>query len=181
MNNLHDTSMLLKQVSEGDADAGNELIRIYHPLLSQWARGRLPAYSRDLNETSDLVQETLIVGLRKAGEFNHRHRGAFLAYLRTILLNRIRKEIGQKKHPITLQVSQALEHSQLHQLNVQDDLLIYDEALQHLNPAQREAVVLRLEFGFSFTEIAELTDKPSANAARMYVARALEQLSEHMD
>ena len=41
----------------------------------------------------------------------------------------------------------------------------------------REAVLLRFEFGFSFQEIAEATERPSADAARVAVKRALAALA----
>jgi RNA polymerase sigma-70 factor (ECF subfamily) len=44
----------------------------------------------------------------------------------------------------------------------------------------REAVILRLEFGFSHREIADAIGSPSANAARMLVSRAVEKLARGM-
>jgi RNA polymerase sigma-70 factor (ECF subfamily) len=40
---------------------------------------------------------------------------------------------------------------------------------------------MRIEFGFTFPEIAEALGRPSANAARMTVSRALVRLAEVMD
>ena len=57
----------------------------------------------------------------------------------------------------------------------------YEAALAELSDAQQEAVILRVEFGYTFSEIAEATGSPSANAARMTVARALVRLGEAMD
>ena len=45
----------------------------------------------------------------------------------------------------------------------------------------RAAVVARVELGLSFAEIAELTDKPSADAARMTVVRGLVKLAQAME
>ena len=49
-----------------------------------------------------------------------------------------------------------------------------------LGERDREAVILRVEFGYSHEEIAEAIGSPSANAARMTVARALVRLAEEM-
>ncbi len=57
----------------------------------------------------------------------------------------------------------------------------YDDALARLPDSHREAVVLRIEMGFSFQQIADAVECPSANAARMLVARALAKLAEDID
>lgn len=41
-------------------------------------------------------------------------------------------------------------------------------------------MILRMEFGFSFEEIAAAMARPSANAARMLVHRAMAALSERL-
>jgi len=56
----------------------------------------------------------------------------------------------------------------------------YEAALVKLSNEQREAVMMRIELGFSYQQIAEAQDRPSANAARMVVARALVRLAELM-
>ena len=56
----------------------------------------------------------------------------------------------------------------------------YEEALSRLPEETQEAVILRIEFGYSYDQIAEALGKPSANAARMTVARALVHLAEVM-
>ncbi len=56
----------------------------------------------------------------------------------------------------------------------------YDAALERLKPEEREAVISRVEFDLSYAELAEVLGKPSANAARMAVVRALVRLAEEM-
>jgi len=53
----------------------------------------------------------------------------------------------------------------------------YDRALSRLPPADRDAVVARLEFGLSYQEIAAAQHRPSADAARVAVGRALLKLA----
>jgi RNA polymerase sigma-70 factor (ECF subfamily) len=57
----------------------------------------------------------------------------------------------------------------------------YEAGLAQLDPDERDAVVLRLELGFSYSEVAEALAKPSADAARMAVARALVKLAKTMN
>ncbi len=44
-----------------------------------------------------------------------------------------------------------------------------------------EAVIMRIEFGYSYPQIADAMGRTTPNAARMLVARALVQLGEDMD
>ena len=62
----------------------------------------------------------------------------------------------------------------------QETLDHYDAALQRLKPEEREAIVSRVKLGLSYAEIAEVLEKPTANAARMTVARAIMRLAEEM-
>jgi len=57
----------------------------------------------------------------------------------------------------------------------------YEAALQRLRPDEREVVVARVELGLSYQQIAATHEKPSADAARMAVSRALVRLAEEMD
>src|SRR3990172_6533693 len=70
------------------------------PRLKRWAAGRLPAWARDLAETGDLVQETVVNVLARVGEFEPKHEAALNVYLREALANRIRNEIRRaSRHP----------------------------------------------------------------------------------
>jgi RNA polymerase sigma-70 factor (ECF subfamily) len=57
----------------------------------------------------------------------------------------------------------------------------YDAALARLRPADREAIVARVELQQSYEEVAIALDKPNANAARVAVARAVKRLIQAMD
>jgi DNA-directed RNA polymerase specialized sigma24 family protein len=56
----------------------------------------------------------------------------------------------------------------------------YDRALDRLETEAREAVIARIEMGCSYAEIALALGKPSPDAARMTVSRALLKLAEEM-
>jgi AcrR family transcriptional regulator len=57
----------------------------------------------------------------------------------------------------------------------------YEAALQRVRPEDRELIVLRIEMGMSYEELAAAVGKPSANAARMSVLRALLRLGEEIE
>src|SRR4029453_2724824 len=56
----------------------------------------------------------------------------------------------------------------------------YEKALEHLKPEEREAIIARVELGYSYEELAVMLDKPSADAARKAARRALVRLAEEM-
>ena len=56
----------------------------------------------------------------------------------------------------------------------------YESALLKLSDEQQEAVILRIEFGMSYEEIARVLGRPSGNSVRMQVGRALVRLAQEM-
>jgi RNA polymerase sigma-70 factor (ECF subfamily) len=56
----------------------------------------------------------------------------------------------------------------------------YQEALARLGPEQREAIIGRVELGYTYQELAEALGKPTAEAARKTAQRALVRLVEEM-
>ena len=57
----------------------------------------------------------------------------------------------------------------------------YEAGLERLKPDERDADVGRVELGLSFAELATALGKPSPDAARMAVVRALVKLSREMN
>jgi RNA polymerase sigma-70 factor (ECF subfamily) len=56
----------------------------------------------------------------------------------------------------------------------------YEAALLRLRQDDRDLIVSRLELGLTYEEIAASSDKPTANAARSAVVRALVRLTEEL-
>ncbi|MDO8678799.1 MAG: sigma-70 family RNA polymerase sigma factor [Acidobacteriota bacterium] len=168
----------------GDTVALNRLMDRYLPRLSRWASGRLPRWARDLSDTDDLVQDTLIRSVANLEHFEARGDGALQAYLRGAVMNRIRDEIRRKRRtpalgPLDSTIASD-GHSPLETAIGSEALAKYDRALERLDAETREAVIARIEMGCSYAEIAESMGKPSADAARMTVSRALVRLAEEM-
>lgn len=175
---------LLEQAREGDASARDALIARYLPRMQRWATGRLPNWARDMADTQDLVQEAVLQVFRKLDTFEVRGEGALQAYLRQSVLNRIREELrrANRRPPRAEFDSQARDdgRSPLEEAIGQEAVERYEQALATLRPEDREAVVARVEMGYTNGEIAELLGKPSANAARMAVERAIVRLATAM-
>ena len=179
------TAILIARARVGDVDAREELFARFLPVLRQWAHRRLPFNARDLNETADLVQITLLRALNHLDRFESRGEGAFLAYLRAILLNVIRQEIRRSQRRgvhESLHETLASPYASVIERSIGvEQLERYQRALESLPEEKQHAVLLRLEFGYSYAQIAEALDKPSADAARMTVVRALEELVHMID
>jgi len=90
------TSDLLERARAGDADALEELFARHIPGLKRWASGRLPRWARDITDTTDLVQETLLETLKHLDRFECRGEGALRAYLRQAVINRIRNQLRRR-------------------------------------------------------------------------------------
>jgi len=175
------TITLLRRVRAGDAQARELLMRRYLPALRRWAHGRMPAYARDLDDTDDLVQVTLLRSLQHLNEFEAERPGAFLAYLRQTLLNEIRDQLRRHvRRPFHEAIDEALPDADLptplERISGSERLRAYETALAKLPARQQELLVMRLEFGMSFADIAAETGS-TQGAARIMVWRALQEMA----
>jgi len=182
---IESTAKLLERVRAGDRLAREHLVRRYLATLLRWGHGRLPSHARGLSDTQDLVQNTFLKALDRVGSFEPRREGAFLAYLRTILLNEVRSEIRRVvRRPGREALGEDIEDpapSPVEQAIGSAALAAYEKALDSLGAEEREGVILRIEMGFTHQQVADALGKPSADAARMLVARAMVRLVEAMD
>jgi RNA polymerase sigma-70 factor (ECF subfamily) len=184
-NGLETTVELLAQVRQGDRDALDRLIARCVPPLRRWARGRLPSAARGLLDTQDLVQDTILSSLRHLDHFESRHEGALQAYLRQAVLNRIRDEARRfGRRPAATELTDSQPSDAASPLDIaigREGVERYEAALQRLRPADREAIIGRLELQYDYQELATILGKPNANAARVAVTRALARLMEQFD
>jgi RNA polymerase sigma-70 factor (ECF subfamily) len=175
---------LLARAQAGDAAALDALMARHLSRLKRWASGRLPRWARDVADTQDLVQDTLLQTFKRIDRFESRGDGALQAYLRQGVMNRIRDEYrraGRRPAPEALD-SQAPDSaaSPLEEAIGRQAVERYEAALQRLRATDREAIIGRIEMGFTNEELARLLGKPSANAARMALERALVRLAAEM-
>jgi RNA polymerase sigma-70 factor, ECF subfamily len=178
------TTDLLQRAKSGDRAALEALIARYLPRLNSWASGRLPMRARSLLDTGDLVNETLLRTLERLDAVEVRGPGGFQAYVRSAVLNRIRDQIRWTDRRLEAGAADEI---------VADpgptplDLAIgadlagrYERALATLAQGEQQLVHLRIELDFDYEEIAAMTDRPTAAAARMATTRALRRLAEVM-
>lgn len=177
---LSTTTFLLNGLRSGDQVAVEKLMKIYQPILLRWAHGRIPQQAKSYLETMDLVQETMALAIKSKQQIQADNAGAFFCYLRTIFINQIKQELRKNK-PFHLALTTKFSQSEV--MSYEEDLnalIAYDHAIDMLSEEQKQAVVMRVEFGLSHQEIADLTGKNSPDAARIYIKRALHKLSEVM-
>ena len=179
------TFELIIKARSGDSEATERLFTRHLKPLQRWASGRLPKWARDLADTDDLVQETLLQTFKNLGDFEPRRVGALQAYLRRAVLNRLRDELRRRaRQPPTADVDgleDATARSSLEQTIGRQAIEEYEEALGRLSPAEREVIIARVEMGYTYGELAEALGKPSADAARKAARRALLRLAEEMN
>jgi RNA polymerase sigma-70 factor (ECF subfamily) len=178
------TFRLIDRARSGDQEALEQLFARYLKPLQRWARGRLPGWARDLADTDDLVQDTLLRTFRKIEGFEPRRVGALQAYLRQAVLNRIRDELRRRRRRPEMTELDGLELDgaapPLEEAIGREAIERYESALTRLRPEEREAIIARVEMGYSYEELAEALGKPSAEAARKAAERALVRLTEEM-
>jgi RNA polymerase sigma-70 factor (ECF subfamily) len=176
------TAVLIARARAGDGPAGERLFARCLPVLRRWAHHRLPRRLRDTGDTDDLVQETLLRAFRNLDTFEHRGEGAFLAYLRMILLNAVRDgmRLAEHRHR-ALPVDETIPDvspSAVEEAIGAEQLQRFEDALSQLPEIQQQAVMLRIEFGYTHAQIAEALERSSPDAARMIVTRSLARLAE---
>lgn len=175
---------LVQRAQSGDATALDRLLTRYRPRLRRWASGRLPRYARVSSDTEDLVQDALVGTIKNLKAFEDRGEWALQAYLRRAVTNRVRDEL--RKHsclPPREEMQDNVtsgEPSPLQTALSSQTFDRYERALAPLSGEERKAVVARVELGCSYAEIAAIVGKPSADAARMTVARALDKVARAM-
>lgn len=175
---LGQTAAIVARIRAGDNAARDALVRRYLPILRRWAHGRLPQAARSLNETDDLVQLTLIKALNHLDTLRLDHPGSLLFYLKQGLLNRVRDEIRSHKRRRTENGDDGAWDALPADADPRDfeQLQAYESALSHLPRRQQQLIVMRLEFGLSYAEIArECNCTP--DAARMMITRAIARLA----
>jgi len=178
---LDSTLALVTRARAGDRAALELIAERYQSALTRFAHGRMPAAVRRLVDTQDVVQVVVVRTLRRLDSIDSSLRGSLLAYLRCAVLNQIRDEIRRaqcRPSPDGLSMDMpALERDPLQQIISQEMLEQYEAALAQLPTDQQTAFMMRIEMDCGYREIAEAIGRPTAEAARGVVRRAIGTLA----
>jgi|ERR1051325_2286668 RNA polymerase sigma-70 factor (ECF subfamily) len=170
---------LLEKARAGDERALNSLWRRQGGVLRKWARGRLPRWARSLTETADVVQDVLLQTFSRLDRIDHRGKGALQAYLRQAVLNRIRDEMRRVARRPLSGPEEAAASVPSSGASPLDDALDaemeqrYKQALSVLTEEEQLLVVGRLELDYTYEQLALVSNRPTAEAARLAVRRAI--------
>jgi RNA polymerase sigma-70 factor (ECF subfamily) len=177
------TRDLLAKVREGDRDALNTLFARLVPFLQRWARGRLPRWARSGADTADLVQEALVSTFQRIDGFEPRRKHALRAYLQQAIRNRIRDSIRHCSRHASVNVDDldlVGVGTPLEEAIGEESTQRYRMALARLDPEEQELIVGRIELGYSYEQLALAAGRPTPDAARMAVKRALLRLADEI-
>jgi len=165
-----ETVELVQRAKDGDEHALEQLILRVRPRIQRWAHGRLPRGARSMLDTVDIVQDVLVSSVRHLDNFEQRGPGAFLAYLRRGLVNRLedeRRKLAcrpvQSEMPVDV-VSTG--PSPLDRVLGDEQRARYEAALGELDDVEQAAIIGRFEWGYSYADLAIVLGKPTDGAAR---------------
>jgi RNA polymerase sigma-70 factor (ECF subfamily) len=170
---------LVERARDGDQSAWEILMRRYRGPLQRFARSRLARQRHRLADTDDVVQDVTINVFRRLHRIELRFPGALLAYLRRSVSNRVADEHRRavRQGPLAT-LDENLPDGQQSPLDAK--VRAYRTALLALGADDRLAIVMRLERGEGYDVIAARLGKPTPNAARVAVARAMFKLAKQM-
>jgi len=179
---LDSTLALVTRAREGDRAAFDRLAARYQPALLRFAHGRLPRSVRGFVDEVDIVQVVMMRVFARLDSIDTSMPGALLAYLRSSVLNQIFDESRRaRRRPEFTELDDqlpSLDRDPLEEVISQQELQRYDLALLQLPADQHEAFLMRIEMDCGYREIADAMGRPSAEAARMLVRRAILAVAE---
>lgn len=179
---LDTTCNLVARARQGDRVALELIAGRYQSALARFAHGRVPASARGLVDTCDVVQLAVMNTLGRLDSIDVSLSGSLLAYLRRAVLNQVRDQIRRaQRRPVTDVLPSDLvarERDPLDHVISDETFERYESALARLPADQQEAFIMRIEMDCGYREIALALGRPTAEAARMLVRRAVQALAE---
>lgn len=164
---------IVQRVHGGDRESYAHLVRRHQDMLYRHARGM----GLDHDTALDLVQDALVKGLTRIKACEPARFRAWLARIgRNLCLDHL-KNVRRSTKPLS-QVPNA-QNVAAHSASIEDALTLFD-ALNKIPDSMREAFLLKHDAGYSYEEIAEITET-SVSAVKMRVHRARETLRDIID
>jgi RNA polymerase sigma-70 factor (ECF subfamily) len=177
---LDATADLVARIRGGDQVALEMLINRILPSLRRIGHKRLAGHARSLLDIDDLVQDALVSLVRRLPHFVCQTPGSLLAYLQRVIVNRIidatRKRASQGEWTALPDECAGQAVSPLQRVIDKEEMLRYRAAMLRLKPRDRQLIVMRIEYGLTYPEIATQLRVPSPNAARVALIRAMARL-----
>jgi RNA polymerase sigma-70 factor (ECF subfamily) len=181
------TTVLLRQALDGSEEALNKLFEGCAGKLLALIRLRMGRDLRARLESRDILNASLLKAFRNLDRLERPDGTALMGWLARIAENEIRDQRDRhhrQRRDVAREVAldeglaplAARVRSQTSRLRLREDLELLEHALEELEEAQREVIVLRKLEELSFPEIAERMGR-SPDACRMLFARAMAALT----
>jgi RNA polymerase sigma-70 factor (ECF subfamily) len=197
------SQQLLDLARHGKADCLGKLLLHFENYLKLLVATQLDEKLRTRLNPSDIVQESYFDAHRDFEKFNGHTADEFLAWLRTILVNNMSREVERHilsaKRDVRREVRMDRLHTALERSAARMEFAFVDRAsspsaqvdrhehavdlanrLAELPRDYRDVLVLRHCEGLSFKEVAERMGR-SAGAVRMLWLRAMEMIRHRMN
>jgi RNA polymerase sigma-70 factor (ECF subfamily) len=155
--------------------AGETLYNRYHDSVQRYCR----CLMHDPDPAKDAAQDTFIAAIGSIGTL--RESASFKSWLFRIARNECMMTMRRSLRMVRLEDSDDVwESSTPHSLALQGELQqIVRDAVDHLKPIYREAIVLREFEGLNYREIAETTEASIASV-KFRLHRAREALADSL-
>lgn len=166
---------LVKRILVGNHEACAELIRQYHAPIYRL----LVHLSRDAHLAEDLAQETFLAAWAKIGSFNR--ASSLNTWLHTIAYRKFIDAHRRHERNVTTEGDALIHRAVSNSPNPYHSALSSEEtrrlyrALDCLNPAERDIVVLHYLQGLSYEEMASVFGSPTGTL-KWRTRQALENL-----
>lgn len=185
-----ESTALLSRARDGSPEALDELYSRYGGRLLSLIRIRMGAGLRSRVDSHDILQATLLKSFRHLDQFSGSDSASLMAWLTRIAENEIRDEAdrqGRQRRdkaceepldPADARVRDRMR-SAVSRLIVDEETERLERAIAALDPAHRDAILLRKFEELSYAEMAVRLGR-SEDACRMLVARAMVALTLRM-
>jgi RNA polymerase sigma-70 factor (ECF subfamily) len=185
-----ETTALLKRAKTGSEEAINNLFERCAGKLLALIRLRLDRKLRARLESRDILNAALLKAFRSIDSFEESNATSLMGWLARIAENEIRDQRdyhGRQRRDVDREVGgneglEILEHrirSQTSRLVLTQQLEQLERALDSIDKAHREVILMRKLEELSFAEIGERMNR-SPDACRMLLARAMTVLTLRM-
>lgn len=193
------TESLLARTGAGDVGAMAELFNMYRARLRQMVRYRMDDRLVQRFDPSDVIQEALIAAAIRMPAYLRDRPVSFYPWLRRLTWERLvdlqREHLDAERRTVTREepprgelsgesldelarsLAQKTNSGPLSAMLKQERMARLREALQRLDTAQREVLLLRYLEGLRLQEVAEVMGA-TLGATKMRHLRAIRQLRE---
>ena len=184
---------LLRRAQDGDGAALNDLIGRYYDRVRPIVRARLGAGLRRRVDSGDILQNTFATVLKTYDRFEVNDEASLISWMakiaeRQILDEHDRQHAKKRRSDREVELDASGDEPRVdlpapgampdESVERREQSAILEDALGDLPDLYRELILLRDYAGYSWDQVAELTERPSAAAARMMHAQARIELGK---